>query len=53
MRVHNARAETENAETDKNDETNKFDKKLQKIPKGGQNERACANRCNKDIIINN
>ena len=42
-----------NAETDKNDESNKFDKKLQKIPNGGQNERACVNRCNKNIIINN
>ena len=42
-----------NAETDKNDESNRFDKKRQKIPNGGQNERACVNRCNKNIIINN
>ena len=36
--------------TDKNDESNKFDKNYKKFPNGGQNDRACVNRCNKNIF---
>ena len=53
MRVHTG-PRLKNAETDKKlmmRATNLT--KTTKNPNGGQNERTCVNRCNKNIIINN